>query len=219
MIHNIAYKSKEWYEFRKNRLGGSDVGAILGVNPYMSNIELWGLKTGLKEPKDLSSNELAEYGLKAEEHLSKLFQLDFPEYEFIDTKNIVITNDDHDFIMVSPDGLLREKQTNEKGFWECKTVTEKNGRVEKELTINHIPDNHYCQIIHTFLADKDLTFCIIEYQIKHITENGENCYKETLHKKIYRKEVEEDINQLEKIEIEFIGYVKRKEKPPFRLKI
>lgn len=217
MIKQVIYKSPEWYELRKTHIGASDAGAVVGVNNYMSNVDLWELKTGLKQPKDLSGNELVNYGINAEEHLAKLFELDFPQYEFISTKDIVIINDEYDFIMCSPDGLLKDKRTGEKGFYECKTTTEKDGKAKKEWAVDHIPDNYFCQCLHTFLADKTLSFGIIAVQIKHITENGENCYKETLHRKIYRKEVEEDIEILRNLELKFWENVKNKERPPYKL--
>jgi putative phage-type endonuclease len=214
---NIAYKSNEWYDFRKTHIGASEAGAVMGLSPFMSNIDLWGLKTGLNEPKDLSDNKLVEYGIKAEEHLARLFELDFPQYKFIDSKDIVLVSEELPFVMASPDGLLVDNQTGEKGFWECKTTEDRQGNAKKEWRANHIPDHYYCQLLHTFLADKTLTFAVITCQIKYITENGENCFKETLNRKIYRKDVEKDIAILQEKEIEFWGYVERNEKPPLKL--
>lgn len=36
----------EWLEVRKNGIGGSDAAAAVGLNPYMSPLELWLIKTG-----------------------------------------------------------------------------------------------------------------------------------------------------------------------------
>ena len=214
---NLEYKSKEWYDLRKTHIGASEAGAILGLSKFMSNIELWELKTGLKEPKDLSNDELVNYGTNAEEHLAKLFELDFPQYEFISTKNLVLISDENPFIMASPDGLLIDKRTGEKGIFENKTTNDKQGSAKKEWQVDRMPDNYYCQILHTFLCDNELKFAIIKCQIKYITENGENCFCETLHRKIYRKEVEKDIKLLKNKEIEFWNFVKTKTRPPLKL--
>lgn len=217
MILNVEYKSKEWYELRKTHIGASEAGAIMGLSKFMTNVDLWELKTGFKEPKDLSDNEIVQYGINAEEHLAKLFELDFPQYEFINTKDIVLVSEEHPFIMASPDGLLIDKRTNEKGIFENKTANDKNGTTKKEWGVDHIPNNYYCQLLHTFLCDKSLSFAIIKCQIKYITENGENCYCETLHRKIYRKDCEEDIEILRKAEVEFWKSVTENKRPPFKL--
>ncbi|KAE8760834.1 endonuclease [Paraburkholderia madseniana] len=37
---------EEWLEVRKKGIGGSDAAAAVGLNPYMSSLELWLIKTG-----------------------------------------------------------------------------------------------------------------------------------------------------------------------------
>ncbi|MFP6557803.1 YqaJ viral recombinase family protein [Paraburkholderia sp. B3] len=37
---------EDWLEVRKNGIGGSDAAAAVGLNPYMSPLELWLIKTG-----------------------------------------------------------------------------------------------------------------------------------------------------------------------------
>ena len=63
---------EEWLKNRK-RIGGSDAAAVLGLNPYMSNLELWQVKTGLYAPDDISDKPYVIYGTNAEEHLRQLF--------------------------------------------------------------------------------------------------------------------------------------------------
>ena len=48
----------EWLQERKKGIGGSDAAAILGLNPYMSNVDLWEIKTGRKEQEDISEKEI-----------------------------------------------------------------------------------------------------------------------------------------------------------------
>lgn len=217
MINYIEYKSPEWFLFRKDKIGASEASAVMGLSKFQTNVDLWELKTGLKEPKDLSKNELVNYGINAEEYLAKLFELDFPQYTVVNSKEIVLSSEEYPFIIASPDGLLVDNRTQEKGFVEFKTTTDKGGNAKDEWAVDHIPNGHYCQMLHTFLADKDLSFGIIKCQIKYVTENGENCYCETKHRKIYRKDIKDDLQILLEEEIKFIEYVKRKERPPFKL--
>lgn len=68
----------EWLQERKKGIGGSDAAAILGLNPYMSNVDLWEIKTGRKEQEDISEKECVKFGVAAEDHLRTLFALDYP---------------------------------------------------------------------------------------------------------------------------------------------
>ena len=43
-----------WLKARGYGIGGSDASAILGMNPYKSNIELFEEKTGRLLPEDIS---------------------------------------------------------------------------------------------------------------------------------------------------------------------
>ena len=55
-----------WLESRTLGIGGSDAAAILGLNPYKSNVELFDEKTGRRMPKDISDKPYVKYGTEAE---------------------------------------------------------------------------------------------------------------------------------------------------------
>lgn len=76
MIHN----HEEWLQARLKGIGASEASAIIGCNPYMSNVDLWRLKTGRKQAQDISSNAHVQYGHDAEGPLRELFALDYPQY-------------------------------------------------------------------------------------------------------------------------------------------
>ena len=54
----IAYNNEqEWHDIRRKHIGGSDVGIIMGLNPYNSDIQrLWRIKTGREQQEDISNN-------------------------------------------------------------------------------------------------------------------------------------------------------------------
>ena len=65
---------EEWLKARKSQgIGGSEAGAVLGVNKYMTNVDLWELKTGRKAAQDLSDNAAVMFGKFAEEHLQIVY--------------------------------------------------------------------------------------------------------------------------------------------------
>ena len=57
---------EEWLKVRKCQgIGGSEAGAVLGVNKYQTNLDLWELKTGRKEAPDLSDNPAGLPGIQS----------------------------------------------------------------------------------------------------------------------------------------------------------
>ena len=68
---------QEWLQERKKGIGGSDAAAIIGLNPYMTNVDLWEIKTGRKEQEDISNKPCVKYGTEAEGPLRELFKLQY----------------------------------------------------------------------------------------------------------------------------------------------
>lgn len=60
MVEMIVLKDREEWLQHRNRIGGSDAAAIVGLNPYRSNVELWQIKTGQMEQEDISGKEYVE---------------------------------------------------------------------------------------------------------------------------------------------------------------
>jgi len=40
-IYNIPHHSDEWYAFRQQGIGGSEVGTVLGINKYDTNVRIF----------------------------------------------------------------------------------------------------------------------------------------------------------------------------------
>lgn len=112
---------EEWLQARAGRIGGSDASAILGMNPYRTNIELWQIKTGQLVPEDISDKPYVKYGTEAEQYLRELFKLDFPEYQVCYEENNMFLNGKYPFGHASLDGWLID-QNGRLGVWECKTT-------------------------------------------------------------------------------------------------
>ena len=58
---------------RLGYIGSSDIGCIMGVNPWKTALQLWAEKTGEIEPKDLSDNEAVEMGNELEDTVARIF--------------------------------------------------------------------------------------------------------------------------------------------------
>ena len=46
VVTTAAQGSDEWLDARRNGIGGSDVAAVLGANPWRTPLEVWLSKTG-----------------------------------------------------------------------------------------------------------------------------------------------------------------------------
>jgi putative phage-type endonuclease len=53
---------EQWHELRAQHIGGSEVAALFGENPYLSRYELWHRKAGTLAAPDLSANERVFWG-------------------------------------------------------------------------------------------------------------------------------------------------------------
>lgn len=199
---------EEWLQARAGRIGGSDASAILGMNPYRTNIELWQIKTGQLVPEDISDKPYVKYGTEAEQYLRELFKLDFPEYQVCYEENNMFLNDKYPFGHASLDGWLID-QNGRVGVWECKTTNILQS-MQKEKWDHRIPDNYYIQILH-YLLITEFDFAILKAQLK--SEFGGEIYIQTKHYKIERSEVQADIDLLEVSERKFWKQVQERRRP------
>lgn len=214
MIKMIVLRNhEEWLKNRMNGIGGSEASAIIGMNPYMSNIELWQIKTGQLVPEDISEKPYVKYGTEAEPLMRQLFALDYPQYEVGYVENNSYFNDKYPFALASLDGTLIEKETGRKGILEIKTTNILQS-MQKEKWDHRIPDNYYIQVLH-YLMVTEFDFVILKAQLK--SSFNDDVYLQTRHYKIERAEVEEDIKYLESSERKFWKQVQEKKRPALLL--
>ena len=211
-VEKIILKSREEWLKNRTRIGGSDASAVVGMNPYKSNVDLWLEKTGQVIPEDISDKPYVKYGTEAEQHLRELFKLDFPEYLVFYEENNLFLNDKYPWGHYSADGWLKD-ENGRLGVWECKT-TEILQSMQKEKWNQRIPDNYYIQLLHGFLI-MEADFAVLKAQLKTVFDGVP--YLQTKHYVIERSDVEADIKYLAKEEEKFWRYVQNGKKPPLIL--
>lgn len=140
----------QWLANRNDHIGASEAGAILGVG-FMSKIDLWKLKTGRMEQKDLSNNDAVNYGNRAENPLRMLFMakhrelgLQYRPYDFV-------YQEERPWLRATLDGELYNYETAEKGVLEIKTAFCMS-RADWAKWNDRVPDGYLAQISHQFLA-------------------------------------------------------------------
>ena len=203
----ILESREEWLKSR-TRIGGSDASAIVGLNPYKTNVELWMEKTGQTIPEDISEKPYVQYGTQAEMHLRGLFRLDFPQYQVEYVDNNMFTNSKYPWAHASLDGWLTDHE-GRKGILEIKT-TEILQSMQKEKWNHRIPDNYYIQILH-YLMVTEFEFAVLKAQLKTVFDGVP--YLQTKHYTIERADVEEDIQYLANEEKKFWQHVIDRKKP------
>ncbi len=167
MLTYKEYPDREaWLKGRQNTIGASEVAIPCGYG-FKSQLELWKEKTGRKPPDDLSGNERVVYGTKAEEHLRALFALkhihDF-DVEYHEFR--VYTNSDIPFLSCTLDGELIDKQTGERGIYECKTALINSKRDYEAWQNEQIPQHYYCQLLGQNAVTK-YSFAILNAELRY----------------------------------------------------
>lgn len=208
MIERKILASREEWLKHRSRIGGSDASAIVGLNPYKTNTDLYLEKTGQKESPDISDKHYVQYGTKAEEHLRELFRLDFPQYKVQYFDNNMYLNSKYPFAHASLDGELTDED-GRRGILEIKTTNILQS-MQKEKWRDRIPDNYFIQVLH-YLMVTEFDFVVLKAQLK--SEFGGQIYLQTKHYFIERSEVVGDIEYLAEEERKFWQCVQARKKP------
>lgn len=200
-------------------IGGSGASAIIGENPYKTNVEYFNemiRRKGGKKVKDTISNlEAVEFGKKAESAIRYLFALkNKNKYLVIPPKTIekdgyieMLISDEYPFMTATLDGELIELETGRKGILEVKTSTILN-TISREKWRDNIPTNYLIQVLHYMLVKYDVDFAIlVAYLIYADDKQITNTYY------IERKDFKDEIEALKTKEIEFWQRLEKNEKP------
>lgn len=71
--HMIEERTPEWFEFRRNGIGGSEVGAILRLDPYQTAAQIYAEKVGVYERRR-EDVEATFWGRKHEDDIADSWQ-------------------------------------------------------------------------------------------------------------------------------------------------
>lgn len=182
----------DWHTLREKRIGGSDVGAILGVNKYKSIIDVYIDKT---EGSNFEGNESTFWGHMHESTIMKVFAQKHKEFSVYQAPYSVVD----DFLIANLDGVLKDRNTGDYGVLEIKTTNAFN---YKDWDGDIVPQYYYAQVQH-YLMLTGYKFAYIAVLI------GGNKYKDF---KIERSE--EDIALIRSKATEFYKENILKQIPP-----
>lgn len=138
MIQRInTHSHEEWLALRRKYIGGSDAGAIAGMNPFTSAYSLWAEKTG-KLP-GFEGNLATEVGTALEDFVARKWSKEVGKRVF--NPNYSMVNDKYPWAIANADRLI----VGEAEGLECKTTSELN---LKKFHGQEFPEQYYCQCVH-----------------------------------------------------------------------
>lgn len=200
-----------WLEARRRGIGGSDAGAVIGVNKYRSNVDAWKEKAGLIVPEDVGDKPAVKFGKEAEQHIRALFALEHPEFSVNYHEFYMYLNDKYPFLYATLDGELTD-DSGRHGILEIKTATIQNATGWSEW-VDGIPQSYYAQVLHQ-LAATGWDFVILFAYLR--TPYSGNIAR-FVERRIEREDVADDITYLIAQEAEFWQAVETKQRPPLKL--
>lgn len=129
----------EWLKVRKNFIGASEAGAILGFNPFKTAYDVWVEKTSDDLPKELTGDAI-EFGLKLEPIIAETFEERTKRKVLRDNK--IRISERIPFLSCSLDRMILPLNGEGRGVLEIKTVSSS----ARQYWEDKIPLNYFAQI-------------------------------------------------------------------------
>ena len=127
----------EWLEVRRKGIGGSDAGAIAGLNPFKSAYSVYCDKLNLSPEQE--DNEAMRQGRDFEEYVAMRFSEESGKK--VKKCNYILRHSVYPFMLADVDRLV----VGENAGLECKTTNVFNKTNYEE---GEIPLSHYVQCVH-----------------------------------------------------------------------
>ena len=193
-LNTLEMTREEWLRERQKGIGGSDAGAVLGVNPYRTPLDVFEDKTA-EEPIIIPENPAMKAGKKLEEVVAKWYEE--ATGHKIQKDNKIRKNKDYPFLIADIDRLIIADDSRPTGVLEIKTT-----RHFKAWEQDGPPDSYYAQMQHYLMITS------LEWGSFAVLEMGVNFY----HLDVTRDE--EYINKMMEVEIDFWQNYVQKRIPP-----
>lgn len=136
-ISTLGMTRDEWLAERRNGIGGSDAGAVVGLNKYRNAFDVYADKLGITEP--VPDNEAMRQGRDLEEYVAQRFCEETGKK--VRRRNAMIINTDYPFARANVDRMI----VGENAGLECKTA---NVLSLQRYKNGEYPSEYYCQCMH-----------------------------------------------------------------------
>ena len=115
LVTTLNMEKQEWLMYRKKGIGGSDAGAICGVNPYRSVMQVYQDK--VSEETEETDNEAMRQGREFEDYVARRFME--ASGKKVRRANAMFYDEAHPFMLADVDRLV----VGENAGLECKTAS------------------------------------------------------------------------------------------------
>lgn len=132
---NLSYE--EWLQYRKQGIGGSDAGAICGLNPYSSPMSVYYDK--IREDVKETDNEAMRQGRDLEDYVARRFME--ATGKKVRRANAIFQHEAHPFMLANVDRMV----AGEHAGLECKTA---NSFQSSRWKDGEIPAHYLIQCFH-----------------------------------------------------------------------
>lgn len=151
MLNRHTFKNRQaWLQARgTSGIGASESAAVVGLSPWMTVTELWELKTGRTEQKEIK-NDAIDIGVSLEPALRTLYAAEHPDRSVEHHPFDMLYQEEKPWLFATLDGEITTAD-GRKGVLEIKTSTPRS-RKDWEKWDGKIPDNYLCQCAHQLLA-------------------------------------------------------------------
>lgn len=158
-INTKKMNREEWLKLRGSSIGGSESAALLGLDPYMSYYELYGIKTGLYEKPNIQ-NKFTVLGTMLEDTVANLWQywendMDTTIHNYeADLKlnkcqklNAIVYHKKYPYLSANIDRVILSKERG-RGVLEIKTISS----WEAKKWVSGLPIKYLVQLQHYLLV-------------------------------------------------------------------
>lgn len=128
----------EWLKERKSYIGGSDIGAIVGVNKYKTALDIYLDKTGEDIQED--TNSAMRWGNLLEDAIAKAYAEDTGQ--FVSKCRNVTRHEKYPFLAANIDRWVGGREH----ILECKTAGFMKAKEWGEEGTDQIPEGYLCQV-------------------------------------------------------------------------
>lgn len=137
LVSTLGLSRSDWLKWRRKGIGGSDAGAILGMNSWSTPYRIWAEKLGmLPEQED---NEAMRQGRDLEEYVAQRFAEKTGKK--VRRRNAMFMHDDYPWMLANIDRDI----VGENAGLECKTSSSLN---IKKYRLGEYPEQYYAQCQH-----------------------------------------------------------------------
>lgn len=137
LVSTLNLDKESWLRYRKNGLGGSDAGAVCGLNPYRTAIEVYYDKTS--EEIEEIDNEAMRQGRELEEYVARRFCE--ASGKKVRRANAMFYDEKNPFMLADVDRMV----VGENAGLECKTASP---YMMDQWTDEYLPISYQIQCYH-----------------------------------------------------------------------